>query len=175
MCNKITKIILISILIVILLLLLIYTAVFDVMTITGRGKEYIRNYKEYIFHIKTRRAFIDFGEGSNTTYRVWFLPGQKEKVLSKIKEDIIQELDTKINENKDLLKEYKISDDFGKIYIYYYPQNISKDSETTSFFVLQNRLNEGAASRLIALYHQLIHGGENPPNQTDNIEYIAVE
>ena len=176
MCNTITKIIIISISIVILLLLLIYTAVFDVMTITGWGMSYVKDYEEYFFHIKAKHAFLDLGEGTHYGYKVWLLPGQKEKVLSKIKEDIIQELDTKINENRDLLKEYKISDDFGKIYIYYYPQNYNQNPESADRF---NRLewewNQVTISRQLALYQVLIHGNNDVPNQTDNIEYIAVE
>lgn len=90
------------------------------ITVEGYGSYCVSDYDEfYLYKKASGRPFLDFGEGHRTTYRIWFSPGQKEKMLNKIKEDVNSELEQIKNDNSNIIKDYSISDDFKTVTIYY--------------------------------------------------------
>lgn len=90
--------------------------------IYGRCSIRVSDYDEFYVYKKDTvgRAFLDFGGGAAASgYTIWFLPGQKEKMLDKIKQDVHDELTDMVESNSDLFNGFEISDDFHKVHVYY--------------------------------------------------------
>ncbi len=88
--------------------------------VEGYGRYCVPDYDEfYLYKKASGPPFLNFGEGYNVTYKIWFSPGNKEKMLNKIKEDVNSELDQIKNDNSDIIKDYSVSDDFKTVTIYY--------------------------------------------------------
>ena len=127
---------------------LIWTA--SGVKVTGRCAYYVDDYDEFILHKEwiNIRPFINFGTGGSSGYKLWFLPGQKQKMLDKIKEDVNAELSDMVANYSNVFKSYEVSDDFKKVYFYYYKDVI---------WPYGLDVTEAIAPQ-IELYHQLIHG-----------------
>ena len=78
--------------------------------------EYIDDYRDYYFTTRfvKRRALFGYVDRQI----IYFLPGQKGKMLKKIKEDVINELERLITKHGDIFYKYEISDDFKQVRIY---------------------------------------------------------
>ena len=167
--KKVKKIILIT-LSIILALLLLGVIISNTMsvTISGRCTEYVNDYSEYYLFFKKHNTFslINLpGAGAGPTYKIWFLPGQKRKVLNKIKEDINAELTNAVAENSDILKYYEIVEDYNSnkyIYVYYYNQDSWNHEQTPELISRFNSLTDEMASGKIGgkieLHYVLING-----------------
>ena len=115
------------------------------------GGDYVNDYNEYYLYKKECYSIspLQFpGSGAYQYYKVWFLPGQKRKLLDKIKEDVNIELENVIANNSEILKSYEISDDFKKIYIY-----LNENADIPFGFGSNMTVEER-----VVLYHQLILG-----------------
>jgi hypothetical protein len=87
------------------------------VVVIGRSDKYVDDYNEY-YICKKKVSFQGFMTGYHG-YKVWFALGQKEKLLEKVNEEIITELDRIKEVNSDILKSYEIINDFETI-IYHY-------------------------------------------------------
>ena len=114
--------------------------------------DYVEEYRNYYY--KTERKQVKtFVMGSTIVKDIYFKPGQKKKMLEKIKEDVINELEELITEHSDIFYKYEISDDFKQVCIYETPGGIGRDG-----FV---DLRPGVISQisfLIPLYHCIKEG-----------------
>ena len=128
------------------------------ITVEGYGSYCVSDYDEfYLYKKASGRPFLDFGEGHRTTYRIWFSPGQKEKMLNKIKEDVNSELEQIKNDNSNIIKDYSISDDFTAVDVYYFDDTVKiyyfNDMEVYSdpdWAQIHSR---------ISLYHEILGDG----------------
>lgn len=133
------------------------------------ASECIEEYDE--FYLFKKKFFIkpllDLGTGgSRSAVRIWFLPGQKKKLLNALKEDVNKELKRIAAENSDMIKDFEISDDFKKIYIYSYA---GKKFPNRSSVVRE--LDEKIEYRVSA-YFQILEGYGN--SSIDGIIFIDV-
>ena len=160
--NNFKKILLI--IIIILVVWFLANVIFSILgvTVTGRSAMYINDYSEFYFHkrVFTPARGFDFGGGRSGGYTIWFLPGQKGRLLERIKEDVNNELTNHIANNSNILNRYEISDDFRRIYIFHY--------KNTNLFHT-SRLDDSILPRM-ELYHQLIHG-----SRSVRVNYIEVD
>jgi len=112
--------------------------------------ETINEYSDFYWFKMRSTPIISFNFGTGgppALCRVWFLPGQKQKLLDQIKKDVNDELANLTSEYNDFIKNYEISDDFKYIYIYIFMPNRPR------FFNETEKLKPK-----VSLYHQLIHG-----------------
>ena len=94
---------------------------FDRIRITGVTANLCLNrYRLYYYKAEREKRWIElnFGTGSVQYVYVYFLPGQRDRLLEKLKDDIISGLDTLIEEHSDLYYKYEIHDDFKRASIY---------------------------------------------------------
>ena len=127
MVNKKTIMILIissvSVLVILSALVIARIIIINSVIVGGRGVIYIDDYDEFYLSKEDYKPLFsfDFGEGGpGKLYKISFLIGQKGKLLKKIKEDINIELENIMTNNSNIIKGYKISDDFKRVYIYFY-------------------------------------------------------
>jgi len=112
-----------SIMLATLLTILLYFFVTEVcftpvLVKEGRSQNYIEEYDDCYLYVKwSVRNFF----GSHLRAKIYFLPGQKKKMLAKIREDVVTELEKMMDENGDYFTGYEISDDFRKVHIYEVP------------------------------------------------------
>lgn len=112
----------------------------------GARRNYIEEYEDYYYKAKDGSGFF------NSYTDIYFKPGQKEKMLEKIKEDVINELEKRIAEFSNVYYKYEISDDFKQVRIYAalsYSERYERRDE------LNTGVNIGS---LIALYHNIKDG-----------------
>ena len=120
----------------------------------------------YWFKMRSMRIIsFNFGTGGPPALcRVWFLPGQKQKLLDQIKKDVNDELANVIAEYSNAFQSYEISEDFKKIYIYIY-----KDATWPYGLIPEDE----SIKPKVSLYHELIHGWF--VSFSKMIEYIEIE
>lgn len=145
--------------------------------IYGRCSIRVSDYDEFYVYKKdtVARSFLDFGGGGAASgYTVWFLPGQKGKMLDRIKQDVHDELTDMVESNSDLFKGVEISDDFHKVHVYYYkdtwsyalnPDSARRIDELTDIIYSQT------VQLKIELYHEVISGGNH--SFSENIMYMV--
>ena len=75
-------------------------------------------YQGYYIKAVWRRGWFTLGTGWSWTLDIYFLPGQKTRMINKIKEDIFNDLETLVEENGDIFYKYDLSNDFRGIRIY---------------------------------------------------------
>lgn len=105
------------------LILVVCVIGFSGVTVSSRGDIYLDDYSDYYLYKKDImiRGFLNIDiSGDKSGYKIWFLPGQKAKLLEKIKEDVRSMLDDLAANNSDLVQGYEISEDFQDISIYLY-------------------------------------------------------
>lgn len=117
----------------------------------GAGMDYVEDYQDYYYKAETVQGWLKIVE-TVWVKKVYFLPGQKEKMLEKIKEDINHSLETLIEEDSDIYYKYEISDNFRVVYLYEASGNIDKQR--------RDELGPGIIriEFLIGLYHNIKEG-----------------
>ena len=170
---KITKISLI----VFAVLLLMRIVFVDSIVIEGRCDMYVDDYDEYYLYKNVYKPTFSFsfGTGGFRGHKLWFLPGKKAKLLEKIKGEVIAELEDVVENNPDVFKEYDISDDFRKIYIYYYKNTDVSSESYRRFSKLGNDLTQKTVALKVELYHQLIHGAWKTGFNGNIVDIIEID
>ena len=82
------------------------------------GGAYLEDYRGYYFIAVPRWRGLSWGQSRPSRKDVYFLPGQRGRMLERIREDIINELDEFIEEHGDIFYRYEISDDFRQMRLY---------------------------------------------------------
>lgn len=162
--------------IIFIMLLIVFFIIFAMNTfsviVAFPSAQCIDEYKEFYFYKKDIivKPFLDFGEGGAfPAVKIWFLPGQKNKMLNKIKVDINSEISQIAEENNDIITDFKINDNFKKIYIYCY-----KGSTNTIHF---NSLSEALTERIrykVEVYFQILDGYGNTNYDGDILNYVEI-
>jgi len=158
---KVKKIFIIT-LIIVLVLVLARIIIFDSVAIAPTHQFNIEDYEEFYLYIKP--IWKVRGLRTYSLDKMWFLAGQKKKMAEKIKEEVITELENFISDNNDILKEYYISDDFKKIYIYYHKkawENEHNQERAGRIPELNGGLSKRIIDEKVRVYHELIHGFSN--------------
>ncbi|MHC1695434.1 MAG: hypothetical protein AB9835_09230 [Eubacteriales bacterium] len=151
------------------------------ITFVGRSIEYINDYnKFYLFKKKyIPMLVIDFGDGGvGSGYKVWILPNQKRKLLAKIKEDVEEILKDVVEKNGDMLKSYKLNDDFKKIYLYYYKDvdNFKVNPELAERYNIISKKQMFKILLKMELYYEFSRGdGKSAYPHDTSIDIIPVE
>ena len=88
--------------------------------VTGLAADIVIEYRDYYQRASFMRRGLPMASpfGGFQYRNVFFSPGQKEKMLEKIREDVSAILDTLIKENSDIFYKYEISYDFKNVRIY---------------------------------------------------------
>lgn len=109
--------------------------------------KHIDDYRDYYFmtEYKPNTMPPPFGSARQIIY---FKPGQKGEMLDKIKEDVVEILDTLIEEHGDICNRYEISTDFMCVNIYL----ISGDDRSLYNLAPEELLR---ISSLVPLYHYI--------------------
>ena len=103
------------------LILIVCVIEFSGVTVSSRGDIYLDDYSDYYLYKKDImiRGFLNIDiSGDESGYKIWFLPGQKAKLLDRIEADVRASLDDLTANNSDLVQGYEISEDFQDISIY---------------------------------------------------------
>lgn len=181
MTKKVTKTLLATVAsLAIIALLITWVIQASAVGIFGRCTIHVEEYEEfYIYKKQTyQKSLFSFGGGAMYGYKVWFLPGQKSKMLSKVKQDIHDELTVMVENNSDLFKGYEIDDDFCKIYVYYYKDARNRDLNPNlarRLDKLSDKLHSQTVELKIELIGQLIHGYGNSAFDVRLIDMVELE
>ena len=141
------------------LVLIVCVIVFSGVTVSSRGDFYLDDdYREYYLYKKDIQLepFLQIGvSGVESGCRIWFLPGQKARLVDRIEADVRASLDDLAANNSDLVQGYEISEDFQDISVYLYMHGTAREE-------LRKRVDMDALARSIMyrleLRNQLIHG-----------------
>ena len=133
--------------------------------IAGRSMYTIEEYEDYYFMAKTQGGKPTFFQ-SVWVKDVFFLPGQKRKLLKKIKEDVNTCLEELIAEYSDVYYKYEISDDFMDVFLY--KNSGYKDAEKS---ISSYSKTAGQVQKLIGLY-QNIREGQTVPSDGHGVKVI---
>jgi hypothetical protein len=126
---------------------------YERISVSGRCTVFVDNYKDY--YAKAKDVYVRTLIMRNVVHnkKIYFLPGQKEITLGKIKEDVINDLKTITEENNDIFYKYEISDDFRKVRIY---EN-TNDFDKRKGYELSPKVSNLIGSK-IELYSQIKNG-----------------
>ena len=139
------------------LVLIVCVIVFSGVTVSSRGDFYLDDdYREYyLYKMDVTPSNPLFGFAVSTRYKIWFLPGQRAKLLDRIEADVRASLDDLAANNSDLVQGYEISEDFQDISIYLYMHETAREE-------LEKRVDLGSLFESIRyrleLRDDLIHG-----------------
>ena len=141
------------------LVLIVCVIVFSGVTVSSRGDFYLDDdYREYYLYKKDIQLepFLQIGvSGVRSGCRIWFLPGQKARLVDRIEADVRASLDDLAANNSDLVQGYEISEDFQDITIYLYMHETAREE-------LEKRVDLGSLFESIRyrleLRDDLIHG-----------------
>ncbi len=139
------------------LVLIVCVIVFSGVTVSSRGDFYLDDdYREYYLYKKDVTPSNPlFGFAVSTRYKIWFLPGQKARLVDRIEADVRASLDDLAANNSDLVQGYEISEDFQDISVYLYMHETAREE-------LEKRVDLGSLFESIRyrleLRNQLIHG-----------------
>ena len=155
--------------VIILILSIVLVIIANMGTeVRGRSRTYVDAYKEfYLYKVEISYDFMGFPGMDTWRDKIWFLPGQKNKLLNKIKADVNAELSQIAKENSDIIKDFKISDDFKKIHIYCY----NDSTNSRRFGLLAQMLTEKIACR-VELYFQILNGYGKTSYDGDILNYV---
>lgn len=159
-----------------LILLSIVLAIIVIMTAFGATVRFpsagcLEEYDEFYFCKKDIliKPFLNIGSNANVRKaKIWFLPGQKKKLLNALKEDVNKELKRIAAENSDMIKNFEISDDFKKIYIYIYAGR-----KFPNRYLVLTELRGKIEYRVLA-YFQILDGYGNTDFDGDILNYVEV-
>ena len=153
------------------LILIVCIMEFTSVTISGRSYTLVENYsKYYLLKVNIElKGFLNIGvNGARPGYKVWFLPGQKARLLDRIEADVRASLDDLAANNSDLVQGYEISEDFQDISIYLYMHETAREE-------LEKRVDLGSLFESIRyrleLRDDLIYGYGNAPGYGVDITY----
>lgn len=138
----------------------------------GRSIEYIDNYKAFYLYEKDYKPFIDFGGfgtgGSGPFKKIWFSPGQKQKLLNRIDGDLINSVKNLIKKREGILKAYKFDSDFNSHTIYYnhevYIYDVSNKADEEIYKQIDTKME---------LRNQLKYGYANTPEDSFGTHFEA--
>ena len=152
------------------LVLIVCVIVFSGVTVSSRGDFYLDDdYREYyLYKMDVTPSNPLFGFAVSTRYKIWFLPGQRAKLLDRIEADVRASLDDLAANNSDLVQGYEISEDFQDISIYLYMHETAREE-------LEKRVDLGSLFESIRyrleLRDDLIYGYGNAPGYGVDITY----
>ena len=152
------------------LVLIVCVIVFSGVTVSSRGDFYLDDdYREYyLYKMDVTPSNPLFGFAVSTRYKIWFLPGQRAKLLDRIEADVRASLDDLAANNSDLVQGYEISEDFQDISVYLYMHGTAREE-------LRKRVDMDALARSIMyrleLRNQLIYGYGNGPGYGVGVGY----
>ena len=167
MTNKIKIITLLAVLSVIVLSVIIFNSVGVI--VTYRGAKFVDDYNEYYLYKKSISRTGWMPGAGFSGYKVWFWPGQKGKLLEKIKEDVNNELKDMVENNNDIFKGYEIRDDFKKITVYYNRELAHRISRWT------RELGQETVALKVELFHEFIHGYGKTSFQEYIVEFVEAD
>ena len=131
--------------------------------ISGRAANLVEDYQGYYLAAKWRQGWFNFGYGRPWVKEIYFLPGQKGAMLRKIKEDIVNGLETLTTEHGDLFYKYEVSDDFRQMRIY-------EVIEDARYIIRNEELGKiGRLADLVTLYYKIKEGF------TTSLDYVNGE
>lgn len=120
----------------------------------------VDEYQDCYFMSKYKKALLQLGDGTVWIRDVCFLPGQKEKMLKRINEDVNNYLEKLIYKHGDIFYKYDISNDFRMVRIYKVSSDISRgwhyDLEIEAY---------GRIAPLTWLYHDIKKDNSEGMNQ----------
>ena len=125
---------------------------FEKVTIIGRKMNYIEGYKDYYYKSERKRV-KSFIARSVVVEDIYFLPGQKERMLEKIKEDVMGDVEKVMEEYSDILYKYEVSDDFTRVQFY----RVSRDIDESKLSGKSSGIGHRIQS-LMGLYHRIQKG-----------------
>ena len=152
------------------LVLIVCVIVFSGVTVSSRGDFYLDDdYREYyLYKMDVTPSNPLFGFAVSTRYKIWFLPGQRAKLLDRIEADVRASLDDLAANNSDLVQGYEISEDFQDISVYLYMHETAREE-------LEKRVDLGSLFESIRyrleLRDDLIYGYGNAPGYGVDITY----
>ena len=154
------------------LVLIVCVIVFSGVTVSSRGDFYLDDdYREYYLYKMDIQLepFLQIGvSGVRSGCRIWFLPGQKARLVDRIEADVRALLDDLAANNSDLVQGYEISEDFQDITIYLYMHETAREE-------LEKRVDLGSLFESIRyrleLRDDLIYGYGNAPGYGVDITY----
>ena len=126
----------------------------------GRAANLVEDYWGYYLTASWQQGWFNFGLGNSWSRNMRFLPGQKPLMINKMKKDIVNELETLVEENGDVCYKYEISDDFIGVRIYI----ASGDVDLDKLYDIRREMREELGA-LIELYHTVKAG--HPGSQSD--------
>jgi len=124
---------------------------FDRVDVTVMAHEIVEEYQDYYSKVRVKTVYGFIGYAFRTT--IYFLPGQKEQMLEKIREEVSDELETLIKQHGDIFYKYEISDDFKQVRIYRTPGYIWGGGRHALESKVRNRIGI-----LIELHHNIKEG-----------------
>ena len=133
---------------IIIILAVLYLAYCTLWRVDIGTNIYLINYRDYYYATKVvHKNSIIYGAVHRQI--IYIKIGQKGKMLNKIKEDVINSLETMIKEHGDIFYKYEISDDFKRICVY----EVSEDVYNNRRDEVGRRL-DGIRS-LMGLHHSI--------------------
>ena len=137
---KIGIITVISIAVVALCTYLFTEVLFETAVISGYNS-CLSDYEEYYYKAEGKYSKGWFGEGGNVNVKLYFMPGKKKAMLSKIKEDVNDELQRFVEENSDIFYKYEINDNGDFIApILYSKIKLSSTDRTRASIAMSGRI-----------------------------------
>ena len=115
--------------------------------LVSRPNKYIYDYQEYYYKTEEKTYHALFGDSYYT--KIYFIPGKKDALLVKIKEDVNNEVKKIVEENSDIFYKYEI-DDFIRVYLYKNAGNIDE----VKFHELKEYMGLNISSK-IEFYRQI--------------------
>jgi hypothetical protein len=150
---------------IIMLLMISYVVGWPIERVRLIGVIDLDEYKDYYIAAKHKSVWAII-TGSAGVTDVYFLPGQKKRMLEKIKEDVIYYLEKLIEEHGDVFYKYEISDDLWSVRIYETLGEIDGDKRRNLGPKVNSRIGF-----LTILYHG-ISGIERPVGTDQALEFI---
>ena len=144
------------------ILSLVYLIVWRVSMRASTSVIYLDDYRNYYFFTRFKPKTMPAPFGSSRQI-IYFKPGQKGRMLKKIRKDVTGVLETLIEEHEDIFYKYEMSDDFSEVRIYETPDGIGR----YGFDKIEPEVM-GRIQSLIGLYHN-IKKGDSASQPTDYI------
>ena len=135
----------------------------------GRAANLVDEYQDYYFKDVWIRGFSPFGTNNWFRY-IFFLPGQRTGMRNKIKEDMVNKLETLIEEHGDVIYKYEINNDFKGVRIYI----ASGDIDRNKLYDINREMREKFGA-LLELYNCVKAGRPGSMNGVDGHGVIFVE
>lgn len=139
-----------------LLVTIIIVIIISSMGVVVSDKKYIDDYNEFYFYQKEYKplTLLDFGGGGpGPLKKIWFLPGQKTKLLRTMKKDLNTYMTDLVKNSQGVLKGFKFKNDFSSLIIYY--------NYEVYIYDVSNSIDEEISKQIDAkmeLYNEFLYG-----------------